>query len=100
VADRLALLSLEGSGAERCEGCAMVIYSADIDGHAEPTCPIDNSIRWHHMERLPACLSAERAAARLLAVEVAARRLLDARANASACIENDAWTALRAALKE
>jgi hypothetical protein len=65
TANRLALLPMTGAGERECKQCEVFcpfgVCAGDSDTHRDPQ-----------------CLSAERDAARLRAVEVAARALLDA----------------------
>ena len=110
MTDRLALLPLTGAVERECRDCVYLDRS-HCDAF-EASLPV-SAVPW----RLPACLAAEQAAARLRAVEVAARAYVDADDAAHAAIvedglcygsdteaaikaANDAWAALRAALKE
>jgi hypothetical protein len=95
MSDRLALLSLTGAGERECGDCAYLERS-----HCEAffvTLPL-SAVPW----RLPACLSAEREAARLRAVEVAARAFMEGH-DGPDCYNDSTYralAALRAALKE
>lgn len=119
---RLALLPLTGAGERTCDGCQACLpvetgSGAECGMHGDGIRPHELLIKQGMYLRLPQCLSAERDAARLRKVEVAARDYAVADDAAQAAIvedglcygadteaaikaANDAWAALRAALKE
>lgn len=118
--ERLALLPLTGAGERTCDGCQACLpvetgSGAECGMHGDGIRPHELLTKQGMYLRLPQCLSAERDAARLRAVEGAARAYFaadDALAekmqesehwrdiDAESARAGEALLALRAALKE